>query len=586
MNLEKMTVKVRPRRNWEAIDLGFAMARQWFLPLVAIWATVALPMFVLSFIVLIKINLLWVVLLFWWLKPLYERPMLYYLSRSLFAEFVPLKQLRRQLWQINKVNFFVSMTRWRLSTERSFSMPVNLLESLTGVNRKQRLQTLGQRQNNTATWLTLICFIFELIIVLSLVMLLYFLLPKDMVNVDSWRWQVIAENWLSYLAVVFYVIAAMVIAPFYVCAGFALYLTRRTQLEGWDIELKFKQLIRRYQQQHQPHEQTKGLLENTLTQPTPQHLAPKTQQRVSQQNFTKVVVFVLVLGGVSHLPSQGLQAKVQATTKIDPEVLAQTASQPQQLAPVQQPTTLTPAQSQQTLFDVVTGNDYGSQVVNETWQPIEKPQKTAKKQSEEKSWFEQWLDDWLNSRSGDNSNLGIGVAKGFEFIFWVFLAALVIYLLSRFTGWANWLGRFKDKSSKVRKKATPTELFGLQVSKESLPDDVLTSAKNLLQQGRPRQAIALLYRASLIYYIHEYELDIANSNTEAECEQLVQASRPKAEANVFHQLTQTWLQVAYAHHLPDTVALTQLLEQWASYFNQPQFERSHVHVPQQPTAAV
>ena len=38
-----------------------------------------------------------------------------------------------------------------------------------------------------------------------------------------------------------------VIAPFYVAAGFGLYLTRRSQLEAWDIELGFRNLAKRLQ---------------------------------------------------------------------------------------------------------------------------------------------------------------------------------------------------------------------------------------------------------------------------------------------------------------------------------------------------
>jgi hypothetical protein len=38
-----------------------------------------------------------------------------------------------------------------------------------------------------------------------------------------------------------------IIAPLYVAAGFALYLTRRSQLEAWDLELGLRQLAQRHQ---------------------------------------------------------------------------------------------------------------------------------------------------------------------------------------------------------------------------------------------------------------------------------------------------------------------------------------------------
>jgi hypothetical protein len=33
-----------------------------------------------------------------------------------------------------------------------------------------------------------------------------------------------------------YVVAALVVEPFYAAAGFAMYLSRRADLEAWDIE--------------------------------------------------------------------------------------------------------------------------------------------------------------------------------------------------------------------------------------------------------------------------------------------------------------------------------------------------------------
>jgi hypothetical protein len=40
-------------------------------------------------------------------------------------------------------------------------------------------------------------------------------------------------------------VAACIVEPFYVACGFTLYLQRRTILEGWDIELRFRQLAER-----------------------------------------------------------------------------------------------------------------------------------------------------------------------------------------------------------------------------------------------------------------------------------------------------------------------------------------------------
>ena len=51
-------------------------------------------------------------------------------------------------------------------------------------------------------------------------------------------WALIAFNALDWLAVAF-------IEPFYVGAGFGLYLNRRTQLEAWDLEIAFRRMRKR-----------------------------------------------------------------------------------------------------------------------------------------------------------------------------------------------------------------------------------------------------------------------------------------------------------------------------------------------------
>jgi hypothetical protein len=42
-----------------------------------------------------------------------------------------------------------------------------------------------------------------------------------------------------------YLVALSLIEPLYVASGFTLYLNRRTELEGWDIEIAFRQLAAR-----------------------------------------------------------------------------------------------------------------------------------------------------------------------------------------------------------------------------------------------------------------------------------------------------------------------------------------------------
>jgi hypothetical protein len=53
------------------------------------------------------------------------------------------------------------------------------------------------------------------------------------------------EFW-TYGGAIGYAVAVLLLEPFYVAAGFGLYLNRRTLLEGWDIEVALRRIAERY----------------------------------------------------------------------------------------------------------------------------------------------------------------------------------------------------------------------------------------------------------------------------------------------------------------------------------------------------
>lgn len=244
MQIEKMTTVLRPRNNWEAVDLGFSMARQWFRELWLLWMLTALPVFIVTELFFYRHPDLGG-LIIWWLKPLYELPLLYFLSRVLFGEYLQIKDIRRNYFRIVKPMMLPLLTWRRFSLSRSFNNPVQMLEQLGGRERRNRLQVLNYNTNNVGQWLTVVCANFELFLYFSVIVLMIMLIPGDN------RWFDLREM-LSNQAVLVQIITGLVyflvislVAPFYTAAGFSLYLARRTDLEGWDIELGFKKLINR-----------------------------------------------------------------------------------------------------------------------------------------------------------------------------------------------------------------------------------------------------------------------------------------------------------------------------------------------------
>lgn len=214
------------------------MARVWFLPLWFLWWVTALPYAL--FLALISGGRadLWLLAL-WWCKPLYEAPLLFWASRALLGAQPP--------WSATHAVVRTAMSRallplllWRrLSLRRAFLMPVTIVEGLRGEPGRQRRRVLSLHQS-APRWLTILCYHFEAILWLGLLLTLVFLIPRELVRIDLAALVLGAGSWLDWLSALLYLLAFSVIAPVYVCAGFALYLTRRTELEAWDLEVAFR----------------------------------------------------------------------------------------------------------------------------------------------------------------------------------------------------------------------------------------------------------------------------------------------------------------------------------------------------------
>jgi hypothetical protein len=247
MELDKIAVKVRPRTPWEAIDLGFTMARAWFLPLWMLWMTVAMPVYLLA-VLLLPDEPVWVILILWWFKPMYEPMLLFWMSRALFGDLISLHAVLKRGWGIVWPQLFSNLTWRRFNPNRSFVMPVSVLEGLKGKARKKRIAVLGRGQQG-GTWLTIAGAHFEIALEVSCVLLIVVMLPEELqwLDIDGFLFRPgNLEQWLQHVGDI---LAMSLIAPFYVAGGFGLYLTRRTELEAWDIEINFRQLMNRTSKQ-------------------------------------------------------------------------------------------------------------------------------------------------------------------------------------------------------------------------------------------------------------------------------------------------------------------------------------------------
>jgi len=243
VELENVTVEIRPRNAWEAMDLGFSMVRQWWKPVYRVWFAVLLPLFLLCHLLFLGSPLL-ALLALWWIKPLLDRVLLHVYSRAVFGEEPSVRETIKALPRLLRTGLLWHLTLLRLDPSRSFRLPVMQLEGLTGKARRERFKVIGRRNRSHAQALTIICLHLETFIYVGLIVLLYLMVPEGVelddgsfFGDDSLPIQLI-QNTLA-------VVATSLIEPAYVAAGFGLYLNRRTQLEGWDIELRLRRMARR-----------------------------------------------------------------------------------------------------------------------------------------------------------------------------------------------------------------------------------------------------------------------------------------------------------------------------------------------------
>lgn len=241
MQLDDVRLKITERRPWEAVDLGFTMTRAWAGPLYRVWLAVFLPFATL--IIAACYALPWLgVLIVWWLKPLFDRVPLYFLSRAVFGEIITPRQIWQALPQIWGRDFFRTITVERLNMVRALTLPVSVLEGLRGAPRRARLKVIMGNARNTAMGLTVGCMHIEQALVLAALGLLYLFVPPQY-DIDlSVFFTLQALELLTWTINIFYIAAVAFVEPFYVAGGFGLYLNRRIILEGWDIELTFRRM--------------------------------------------------------------------------------------------------------------------------------------------------------------------------------------------------------------------------------------------------------------------------------------------------------------------------------------------------------
>ncbi|MEM8983848.1 MAG: hypothetical protein AAGC71_12530 [Pseudomonadota bacterium] len=250
MNLDNVTVALRPRSEWEAVDLGVRMVRRDAATIYATWFALTLPMAaaVITSMAFTAYGLL-AMALYFWLEPVTDGPILHIISRKLFGESTTWRSALGKTPSLAKRNWIFWLSPWRLHFARSIALPVTQLEGLRGEARRKRAKVLNRRIFNFGTGVTVAYQHLVMCMYVGVMLITVALIPptyqdsigKDWLNLFTDESSAVS-NIVGFVLVY---VAQSALHPWFVGAGFGLYINCRTRLEAWDIEVSFRRLVQR-----------------------------------------------------------------------------------------------------------------------------------------------------------------------------------------------------------------------------------------------------------------------------------------------------------------------------------------------------
>lgn len=578
MRLETLQVELRPRSSWEAMELGTALVRKHAGAIWKAWLLVTLPVFALLNGAALLSGEAWLVwlawLAMWWLRPVFDRIPLYVLSRAVFGTVPSLREtLRAQIawgWRTMPGH----LTWRRFSPMRAAMLPIDLLEGAQGPLLRERRRVLGAGIGGHAVQLTLACWHFLFAVQCSLFALGLILIPNEkLMPVMMAVWELLnkaPQGWFLLILNIADYIAVSLIEPFFVGAGFGLYLNRRTQLEAWDVEIAFRRMRKRIE--------AGGVamllalaLATTLSLPLtsqartiPEWKCPDTAKaqpseespavpaddpvaakKAAKEAAEKAAACAKQAAHADKAAAKDNEAR-DGKTKDNDAKDGETKDE------------ANPPQSLEQIFgeQTVDHRAFGKAVKRAYADPQLRPKKTQTVWEPRKKKKNEPLPDvsleWL--------------AKIFGFlvenILWLVVGSLVLLLAVTFKHWWPWL---KGMATMPEPEPPPVESQSLAVA-EPLPPNIAETARKLWRDGQPRRALALMYRASVAAMTARIDAILPPGATEAECLRMSRRMPEPEDRNAFQRMVRIWQYAAYGQRLPAADEFESLLQELALRF--------------------
>ena len=239
MRIDTLAVRLRPRTSMEASDLGARLCQDASRSVYPCYLAVAVPSLIAA-LATFEIASWLPNLLIWLAKPWLDRTILFVLARAAFGQATTpgdVWRARRTVWLRHA---WFTLTVRRLSLWRSLTEPVYQLEGLPIRQAGARVRQIRRRYIGAASLMTSTFSLTESLLYVALLSLIFWFAPTQQAPSLATILTTDASSLLSFAFPVAYACVVLFLEPFYVAAGFAMYLNRRAELEAWDIEQEFR----------------------------------------------------------------------------------------------------------------------------------------------------------------------------------------------------------------------------------------------------------------------------------------------------------------------------------------------------------
>jgi hypothetical protein len=511
VNLDRVTAVLRPREPWEAADLGARLTRREAATIYLAWFGVTLPVLLISVLLTIFTDSYFLaVLLYWWLEPVADGPMLHVLSRRLFGENVSAWAAIKQTLPLAWRNRIFLLPPMRFHFARSVAMPITQLEGLSGAARRNRAAVINSRIFRYGMGLTTVYEHLATAIYAGIAIFALIMVPPQMQDsMGVWWFDALGAGGsvgTNLLSLFLLYVAQTALQPWFVGAGFGLYINCRTRLEAWDLEVAFRRMVERRQKR-------KGVLAA---------VAVVLLVTVPLANFHDAVADepVVVTGAEQAFNDFWTEEQISAG-----------------------------------LLALEKDPRFNVSVTTKEWVRITPPDPEDETGAEPESARMTALFELLEA-------LGVFFAVLVEFALWIAVAAVLILFFYLRKYWLPFLQPAKKSATGPRRVL----LADGEITRESLPEDLPGEVLRLWGAGHKREALALLYRGAVFAAVVQQGVSLPDSATEDDCIRAVTAQTAPDSAAFFRRLAVAWLRSAYGAQFPGEDEVSAMCNEWPAVY--------------------